>query len=71
MMFSGSVYSRIPIGWPNSHTDSTSSAKPLTSGYSTCRRASNSRCFLALVPIQVMQMSSTVATLLYTRLPSL
>ena len=59
-----------PIVWPNSHTEITSSNNPLVNGYTTCRRALNSRCFLFRVPTQVMQINSTVAILLYTRLPS-
>ena len=39
-------------------------------GYSTCLRASNSKCFLFLVPTQVMHTNKNVTTLLYTKLPS-
>ena len=46
------------------------SSTPLTKGYSTCLRASNSKCFLFLVPTQVMHTNKNVTTLLYTRLPS-
>ena len=52
------------------HTDNINSSTPLTKGYSTCLRASNSKCFLFLVPTQVVHTNKNVTTLLYTRLPS-
>ena len=64
MMFSGSVYSLISIVLLNSQIEVLIINIPINRGKKTCLRALNSRFFLFLVPIHVMQMRTKVHILL-------